>query len=98
MAGRRRHYVNFPRDSAIWGLLPQSNDVASHNTYSFNGLGPPPAEGVRARRHAATPGRDRAEPFFKLHGEEYISRGVYDHSNAHTHWGVEGSSLSLDVS
>ena len=71
MAGRRRDYVNFPRDSAIWGLLPQSNDVESHNTYSFNGLGPPPAEGVRARRHAATPGRDRAEPFFKLHGEEY---------------------------
>jgi hypothetical protein len=26
------------------------------------------------------------------------SRGVYDHSMAHTHWRVEGSSLSLDVS
>src|SRR5579864_3172168 len=45
--------------------------VKSYRAYFCNGLGPPPAEGVRARRHAATPGRDRAEPFFK-----FTRRGV----------------------
>ena len=49
----------------------QSNDFEAHKTYSGNWLGPPPAEGVRARRHAATPGRDGPSRSFKLHGEEY---------------------------
>ena len=37
------------------------------------------------------------ETFLKFRDEEYRGRGVFGHGMADTHWGVEGSSLSLDL-